>query len=90
MATSKSTSGFTMENATYARSQSGKNSAISDFDADIENLVKVLNGDKYAAFKKTINNNWVGEDATTFLNEVEKTRKKLQKDLRNSINQMKK
>ncbi len=75
--------GLTMNAADYARSASGAKKLEADFLADIEALIKVLNGDKYATFKKTIKNNWVGADATDFLNDIEKTRKNLESSLRN-------
>lgn len=81
MSTSGGPTTVSMTNATYARSVSGKESLINDFYGDIENLIKVLNGDKYAAFKKTIQENWTGVDADDFLADVEKTRKELQSKL---------
>ena len=74
--------GLSMNSATYARSTSGATKLKNDFYGDIDNLIKVLNGDKYAAFKKTINTNWTGADATDFLNDVEKTRKDLEGKLK--------
>ena len=76
-----SSTGLTINKATYGRSKKGKNSLKNDFAGDIAYLIKVLNGDKYAAFKKTITENWVGSDATDFLNDIEKTRKALQSKL---------
>lgn len=70
-----------MTDATYARSAAGNKTLQNDFSADIENLIKVLNGDKYASFKKTIEQNWTGADAEDFLNDVEKTRRSLQSKL---------
>ena len=75
------TTGLNIGSATYARSAAGKTKLKNDFSVDIANLIKVLNGDKYAAFKKTINQNWTGADATDFLNDVEKTRKDLESKL---------
>lgn len=75
-------SGLTMGNATYARSVAGMKSLKTDFSGGIDYLIKVLNGDKYTAFKKTINANWVGADATDFLNDIEKTRIELEKKLK--------
>ena len=79
------TTGLSIGSATYARSTAGKAKLKNDFSADIANLIKVLNGDKYAAFKKAINENWTGADATDFLNDVEKTRK----DLEGKLNALK-
>ena len=76
-------SGLTMSAADYGRSVSGAKKLENDFVTDIEALIKVLKGDKYADFKKTIKANWVGADATDFLNDVEKTRKNLESSLRN-------
>ena len=64
--------GLAIGSATYGRSISGAKLLKNDFDGSIDYLIKVLNGDKYAAFKKTINANWVGADATDFLNDIEK------------------
>lgn len=72
---------LTMSAATYARSTAGRAKLKNDFAGDIDNLIKVLNGDKYAAFKKTINSNWSGADATDFLNDIDKSRRDLQKAL---------
>lgn len=74
--------GLTIGKATYGRSSSGKAKLKNDFYGDIDNLIKVLNGDKYAAFKKTITQNWTGADATDFLNDIEKTRKALESNLK--------
>ena len=79
---SSSKSNFSINKATYGRSAAGIKTLKTDFSQDIENLIKVLNGDKYAAFKKIVKNNWVGADATDFLNDVEKTRASLEKTLR--------
>ena len=71
-----------MTSATYGRSQNGRTTLKNDFYGDIENLVKILNGDKYTTFKKTIAANWVGADATDFLNDIDKTRIQIQSKLR--------
>ena len=76
---------LTMSAATYGRSTAGRTKLKNDFSGDIDNLIKILNGDKYAAFKKTIKENWVGADATDFLNDIEKSRK----DLQNALNKLK-
>ena len=75
--------GLTISAADYGRSVNGAKKLQNDFVVDIEALIKVLNGDKYAEFKKVIKNNWVGADATDFLNDIEKTRKSLETSLRN-------
>ena len=80
MATNKT--GLNIGDATFARSIAGRKTLVNQFYADIENLVKILNGDKYAAFKKTIQKNWVGADADDFLADIEKTRGQLQTKLR--------
>lgn len=72
---------LTMSAATYARSKAGRTKLKNDFAGDIDNLIKILNGDKYAALKKTVKNNWSGADADDFLNDIEKSRKNLQKSL---------
>lgn len=74
--------GVTMSDATYARSKAGREKLKNDFAGDVDNLIKVLNGDKYAAFKKTITANWTGPDATDLLNDIEKTRAQLQRNLK--------
>ncbi len=79
--------GVTMNQATFARSVSGRKKLANDFSSDIENLIKILNGDKYAALKKVVNQNWTGTDATDFLNDIEKTRKSLETKLRALKNQ---
>lgn len=71
-----------MTNATYGRSTSGKSKLYTDFCNDIENIIKVLNGDKYATFKRTVTENWVGVDADDFMADIEKTRVELQSKLR--------
>ena len=71
-----------MKSATYARSVKGATKLYSDFVEDIDKIIKVLNGDKYTQLKKTVKNNWVGTDATHFLNEVEKTRGDLETKLK--------
>lgn len=73
---------LSMSTATFARSVKGAGSLKESFSQSIDNLVKVLNGDKYAAMKKTIQSNWVGADATDFLNDIEKTRASLEKSLK--------
>ena len=76
------TTALTIGTATYGRSVKGAGSLKESFSQSIDNLVKVLNGDKYAAMKKTIQSNWVGADATDFLNDIEKTRASLEKSLK--------
>ena len=71
--------------ATFGRSVTGAKNMKAAFAASIDNMIKVLNGDKYAAMKKTVNANWVGADADDFLADIEKTRAALQK----SLNQLK-
>ncbi len=73
--------GLDMGTATYARSKAGMTALKNDFDAEIQKLIKVLNGDKYAQFKRIVNQNWVGADAEDFLSDIEKTRASLQKQL---------
>lgn len=53
-----------------------------DFINDIDALIKVLNGNKYAKLKEIVNDNWIGYDATKFLNDVEKAKKDLEKKLK--------
>ena len=77
-----SSPGLAIDAATYGRSATGAKRLKAAFDTDIENLVKVLNGDKYTAFKKTVNANWVGADADDFLADIEKTRASLEKSIR--------
>ena len=79
MATSGS---LTMSSATYARSAAGKTKLKNDFSSDIDNLIKILNGDKYAKLVLTVHKHWAGADATDFLNDIEKTRKTLESNLR--------
>ena len=74
---------LTKDAATYEKSKDGKTKLKNDFSGDIDALVKALNGDKYATFKKTIKANWVGEDADAFLDDIEKTRAALEKNLKN-------
>ena len=74
--------GLTIDGTSYGRSASGAKVLKNDFSGDIDNLIKILNGDKYANFKKTINAYWVGADATDFLNDIEKTRKELETKLK--------
>ncbi len=74
--------GLTIANATYGRSKAGRDKLKNDFYGDINNLISVLNGDKYRDFKRIVSQNWVGADATDFLNDVEKTRKSLESKLK--------
>jgi len=76
------TNNLNMSNATYARSVSGRKKLENDFLADIENLTKILNGDKYTSLKKTVKANWVGADADDFLADIEKSRKALETNLK--------
>jgi len=80
------TTGLKMDGLTHARSISGSKLLKNDFSESIEGLIRVLNGDKYTTFKKTIAANWVGADATDFLNDIDKTRADLEKTLRNLKN----
>ncbi len=82
MASSKKSSGLTMSSATYARSTSGKKTLKNSFNEDITKMVNILNGDKYKTFKSTVSQNWVGADASDFLNDVDKTRANLAKKLK--------
>ncbi len=75
-----------IDKTNYGRSASGLKVLKNDFNADIEGLVKILNGDKYAAFKKIVTDNWVGADADDFISDVEKTRADLEKSLRSLKN----
>jgi SpoVK/Ycf46/Vps4 family AAA+-type ATPase len=67
---------------TYGRSLSEIKKLKNDFNVEIENLIRVLNGNKYESLKKIVNANWVGNDAIDFLEDVEKTRTTLEKNLR--------
>ena len=82
MATAKASAGLTISNATHGRSVEGMTDVRNDFAASIEYLIQILNGDYYATVKKTVKNNWVGTDATDFLNDIEKSRAALEKKLR--------
>lgn len=73
---------LSLAEATYARSALEIKNLQNDFSTDIENMIKVLNGDKHTAFKKIITQNWTGPDAEKFLNDIEKTRKLLETNLR--------
>lgn len=73
---------LTMSAATYGRSVAGRTKLKNDFSGDIDNLIKILNGDKYAELKKVVKENWVGADADDFLNDIEKARKNLEKSLK--------
>lgn len=66
----------------YGVSESGIKQLKNDFNVDIENYIRILNGNKYEEFKKVLAANWVGADATDFLQDVEKTRAELEKSLR--------
>lgn len=79
--------GLTIGLATHGRSSSGAVKLKNDFSGDIENLVKILNGDKYAAFKKVVSANWTGPDADDFLADIDKTRAQLVSKLRALKNQ---
>ena len=72
---------LTISDADFGRSTEGKQTLKNNFNTDINNIKKVLNGDKYKALKNTVNASWVGEDANDFLNDVEKTRADLEKKL---------
>ena len=53
-----------------------------EFIKEIDALIKVLNGNKYTKLKDTVNENWIGHDATKFLNDIEKAKKDLEKNLK--------
>ena len=71
-----------MDSATYARSVKGATKLYTDFSDDIDKIIKALNGSKYTDLKKVVKENWVGADATYFLNEVEKSRGTLETKLK--------
>ena len=71
--------GLIIDSSSYERSITASK---KDFIGDINKLIKTLNGDKYASFKKIIKENWVGADVTDFLNDIEKTKKELEKKLK--------
>ena len=72
---------FGIGHSTYGRSATGMFALKSYFNEEIDRMIKVLNGDKYAKFNKVIKANWVGDEADTFLGNVEKTRSDLLKEL---------
>ena len=74
--------GLTMDAATYARDKAGREKLKSDFNGDIEALVNVCKGPKYNDLVKLVKNNWVGADATDFLNDLDKEISDLIKSLR--------
>lgn len=74
--------GLTMDAATYARDAAGRSKLKSDFNGDIEALVNVCKGSKYNDLIKLVKNNWVGADATDFINDLDKEIAALIKSLR--------
>ena len=72
---------LTIGNATYGRSVAGMKALKEDFTGSVNYLKKVLNGDKYTAFKNTVKENWTGADADDFLNDIEKTRTELSRKI---------
>lgn len=82
--------GLTMDYATYARDAAGRARLTSDFNGDINTLISACTGSRYTDLVKLIKNNWVGEDATNYLRQLETAKTKLVRslnDLKNVFNQ---
>ena len=77
--------GLTMSNATYARSTTGIKNLKANLIGDITAVTKKLTptSDTYKTMVNTINNYWVGEDATAFLKDLEKQVDALNKNIAN-------
>lgn len=77
--------GLTMSNATYARSSAGIKKLKANLENDIAAVTKHLStsSDKYKTMTNTIKNNWVGEDATAFLKDIENQINELNKNITN-------
>lgn len=76
---------LTMSNATYARSTTGIKNLKANLIGDITAVTKKLTptSDSYKSMVNTINNYWVGEDATAFIKDLEKQIDTLNKNISN-------
>ncbi len=59
--------GLNMGNADYARSQLGVKALQALVDSDFELIRKSMKGSEYNQLIRDIKNNWVGEDADSFI-----------------------
>lgn len=60
-----------MTNATYGRSNAGLKSLIAEYEADINTIIKSLDGNAYTELKKEIKKYWQGADCDKFLAKID-------------------
>lgn len=72
---------LSMADATQARSISGQKTAIATLAMDIKKMKSTLAGDKYNNVKSVIASNWVGPDADSFVQALDKRRDNISKKL---------
>ena len=51
---------------TYGRSQASTDAMINDVLADIDRVIKIIDGEKYTELKKLANTYWSGSDKEAF------------------------
>ena len=72
---------FNMTNATYGRDQQGINKLQQTYSAEIKSISNSLTGEKYIQMINLIRENWSGQDANNFINDIEKRIKTLKSDI---------
>lgn len=73
--------GLGMSNATHARSRSGSDQIINHVKADIDNIIKVLDGPEYDELLKQVKNNWSGAACDAFIEDLESKKKNLKTNI---------
>ena len=62
---------------TYGRSQASTDAMINDVLADIERVIKIIDGEKYTELKKIANTYWSGSDKEAFFKDLDQKRETL-------------
>lgn len=73
--------GLEIDNATFGRSNTGRKKLYEEYCAKIDNMIKVLNGDKFKAMQTEITQNWSGVDADDFMSDIKNTKAELERKL---------
>ena len=75
--------GFSINDATYARSRAGLNLLINNLQGDFKKAGEKLTGSEYNVVINTIRKNWSGDDADKFIasfkRDVQEAKVKIQK-----------
>ena len=66
---------------TYGRSKASVQAMINDVQADIDRIIKIIDGDKYTELRKIADANWSGTDKEAFFKDLDTKRQTLKSGL---------